>query len=272
MASVRSTQGTPVDIDELHADRVAVAALLRPSGDDPTIPVDDVIPVAAPSAKGADSGDSSSVVSPDAEIVLFEAAKLNVASARPAPERKFDVVRDGPAVADERSAGDIVGVARVAAPGAATESGAATALSSAAAPYIDHEEMRAQIVQAVRGLRLRNGVHELRLELRPHDLGHITVDVTVDSGVVHVTMRAELADTNDLLRRNLPELKAAFTDAGVASGHVGVGVGADGSSPRSFRPEPAWDSASSRSGLSVEPAPTPVGTRAGSANAVDLLL
>ncbi|MEW6476507.1 MAG: flagellar hook-length control protein FliK [Actinomycetota bacterium] len=86
-----------------------------------------------------------------------------------------------------------------------------------------------QIVSAVVPLHGRgDGRHEVTLELRPHHLGSIRVEVSVEHQTVHLILHAAEPATSRLLSAALPELRAALADAGLTAGHVGVGLDGGG--------------------------------------------
>jgi flagellar hook-length control protein FliK len=111
----------------------------------------------------------------------------------------------------------------VTAPAAPTVPATASA-SAAAAPHVPVERSVAeQVVTRVSALRLEAGRSELSIDLHPLDLGRLRVELTLEDGVLRVALRAESGATGDLLRRAVPELRAALEDAGlgVADLHVG---------------------------------------------------
>ena len=86
-----------------------------------------------------------------------------------------------------------------------------------------------QLVEVVAPLRqLGDGSHTMTLELRPEELGRVEVAVTVEDGVIHVGLSADLVTTRELLRHSLADLRAALESSGVGIGDLGVGVGGAG--------------------------------------------
>ena len=92
------------------------------------------------------------------------------------------------------------------------------------APVTTERAVAAQLVHRIGTLRHHDdGTHELAIDLEPADLGRIRLSVTLEGGVVHVQIGAEAGSTHDLLRRALPELRAALDEAGLATGQLDVG-------------------------------------------------
>jgi flagellar hook-length control protein FliK len=86
-----------------------------------------------------------------------------------------------------------------------------------------------QIVSAVVPLHGRgDGRHEVTLELRPESLGTIRVELSVEHQTVHLTLHAAEPATGGLLSAALPDLRSALADAGLTTGHIGVGPGGHG--------------------------------------------
>jgi hypothetical protein len=95
-----------------------------------------------------------------------------------------------------------------------------------------------QIVSAVVPLHGRgDGRHEVTLELRPHDLGTIRVEVSVEQQTVHLTLHAAEPATGRLLSAALADLRSALADAGLQAGHLAVSPDGGGATARRPRPE-----------------------------------
>jgi flagellar hook-length control protein FliK len=93
-----------------------------------------------------------------------------------------------------------------------------------------------QVVKAVAPLRkLADGTHNVVLELHPAELGAVRVELSLDRGMVHLGLRADVEGTGHLLRAALPELRQQLDAAGLTAGRVAVD--ADQSAPRQPRPE-----------------------------------
>ncbi|TMV84074.1 hypothetical protein FGG78_22075 [Thioclava sp. BHET1] len=78
------------------------------------------------------------------------------------------------------------------------------------------------------------------LRLSPHELGHLRLTLTSESGQMHVTIHAERADTLDLLRRHTTDLAADFLALGYQDTGFTFGQWAQDNRPAEGpRPEPA---------------------------------
>ena len=131
-----------------------------------------------------------------------------------------------------------------------------------------------QIVSAVVPLHGRgDGRHEVTLELRPDHLGAIRVEVSVEHQTVHLTLHAAEAATGRLLSAALGDLRAALAEAGLTTGHVGVGPDGGGwtAQRRPAAPDDDAGRGGSRRGTTSGPDRTdPV--RPAGAGRLDLLL
>lgn len=133
-----------------------------------------------------------------------------------------------------------------------------------------------QVVRVVTPLRrLGDGQHDLVLELRPADLGAVRVELSLDKGVVHLGLRAEVEQTNQLLRAALPELRQQLDAAGVMAGRVAVDADA-GSGARQWRTAPEDGATGRRRDETVpdddEVTPTPAYSSSSAYGHVDVLL
>jgi flagellar hook-length control protein FliK len=134
-----------------------------------------------------------------------------------------------------------------------------------------------QVAARVTSLRLDDdGHHELTMDLHPAELGSVGVDVVVDGGRVHVSIRAEQPAAADLLRSSVDELRRMLAEHGLDVGGCDVGswqqaAGGDGGRPGT---EPDGHSrrrgATTAADLIANPLPRP--RAASGATGVDVLL
>lgn len=82
----------------------------------------------------------------------------------------------------------------------------------------------APIVRGAEALE-KSGQASLRLHLHSQDLGGVEVRLTSTQQGVHVALRAEAAQTGELLQRHLPELRQSLAQAGVHLSGLSVGAG-----------------------------------------------
>jgi flagellar hook-length control protein FliK len=116
-----------------------------------------------------------------------------------------------------------------------------------------------QVVKAVAPLRkLADGTHNVVLELHPAELGTVRVELSLDRGMVHLGLHADVEGTGHLLRAALPELRHQLGAAGLTAGRVAVD--ADQSAPRQPRPDWQADPNAQRRQGSHEPEPELVPT------------
>ena len=96
----------------------------------------------------------------------------------------------------------------------------ATAAASAPAPPPPAE----QLVSVLRPLqRAADGSYQLRIELRPPELGRVDLRVELRDGVLHATINAEHPRTAELVRNALDDLRAQLDADGVRAGALNVG-------------------------------------------------
>ncbi|TQS39555.1 flagellar hook-length control protein FliK, partial [Cryptosporangium phraense] len=74
----------------------------------------------------------------------------------------------------------------------------------------------AQVADQVIPLRTQDGVHRIAMELRPDDLGTISVVAEIRNGQVHLHFGGANELTRETLRAALPELRQQLEDAGFA--------------------------------------------------------
>lgn len=108
-----------------------------------------------------------------------------------------------------------------------------------------------QLVAVLAPLRHRaDGTYELRLELKPPELGRVEIRVEMRDGVMHAHLRAEQPGAAQALRDALTQLRDHLTGHGVQTGALNVDAGGAGARRGHDRPEvdgaePARESASS---------------------------
>ena len=83
-----------------------------------------------------------------------------------------------------------------------------------------------QLVAVMRPLqRTPDGSYRIRIELRPPELGRVDMRVEVKDGVVHASIHAEHAETADLVRNALDDLRSRLNAEGVRAGSLEVNDG-----------------------------------------------
>ncbi len=86
-----------------------------------------------------------------------------------------------------------------------------------------------QVITVLTPLRARpDGSYELRLELKPPELGRVEVRVEMRDGVLHAHLRAEQPAAAQALRDALGQLRDQLTDNGVSAGTLDVDTGSKG--------------------------------------------
>lgn len=166
-------------------------------------------PTAAPAAPArADAAIPAPVVDPDAA-----AAPVVLAPAAPQP----DAEKPAPANAGTFTAAAPPVVAPTEARSAAPV--APTAPATAPAPPVPHE----QVVSVLRPLRrAADGTYELRLQLRPPELGQIELRVEMRHGVLHAALQADNPQAVEIMRNGLGELRSRLEAEGVRAGALTV--------------------------------------------------
>ena len=77
-----------------------------------------------------------------------------------------------------------------------------------------------------------DGTYQVRIEMRPPELGRVDMRVEIRDGVVHASIHAEHAQTADLVRSALHDLRARLDADGMRSGQFTVDSQGAGSSNR----------------------------------------
>ena len=93
-----------------------------------------------------------------------------------------------------------------------------------------------QLLAAMRPLqRNADGSYEIRIEMRPPELGRVEMRVELRDGVLHATIHAEHARTVEVVRNALDDLRARLDAEGMRAGELTVDDGRAGTSDREQR-------------------------------------
>lgn len=230
----------------LDADRSRGAVRLSPSAHRVET---DAAPAAG--AKPDPAGPAGAqVVDPPRPVATDGAAGgLTVATAGP-----------GPAAESAPQLAAVVTPAGAPSPAAASSVGATSPAASVAPAAPAVPEQLVSLVSPLR--RSPDGTHRMSLQLRPEELGEVTVDVRVLGTQISLHLRADVSATTDLLRASLADLRLELEAAGFDAGSLDVG--ADGREAphgdddrRAHRPEPAGAATSVATAALTAPTPTP---------------
>ena len=105
--------------------------------------------------------------------------------------------------------------------------GARTPVSEARAPRdAATPDLPQQVVRAVH-LQWRQGIGEARLQLKPDHLGHLTVTLRVEAGLVTAVLRSESRLAMERIEANQHELRAALEQQGLRLDRLVVAVDPD---------------------------------------------
>ena len=74
-------------------------------------------------------------------------------------------------------------------------------------------------------MAVREGGKELLVNLRPPDLGHLTIRVTMTEGVLQAQIMADRPEAAKLLQQSLGHLDSALGDLGYSLGNLDVAYG-----------------------------------------------
>jgi flagellar hook-length control protein FliK len=95
-----------------------------------------------------------------------------------------------------------------------------------------------QLLAVMRPLqRTADGSYRIRIEMRPPELGRVDMRIEVKDGVVHASIHAEHAETADLVRNALDDLRARLDADGVRAGSLEVNDGRANDARREQRRE-----------------------------------
>ncbi len=90
-----------------------------------------------------------------------------------------------------------------------------------------------QLAAFIRPLhRAPDGSYQIRIEMRPPELGRVDMRVEMRDGVLHASIHAEHAQTGDLMRAALDDLRARLEADGVNTGQLTVDAQGAGTSGR----------------------------------------
>lgn len=125
----------------------------------------------------------------------------------------------GPSVTGGATAVPVTSPAQAAAPASGADRSLADPGHTA-----DHEPLPSQLATALAPVaRQADGSYQLSIRLQPEQLGTVHVDLHVDNGTLNVSLHAEGDTTRDLLRQNLPQLRAQLAGTGLSTGQFDVG-------------------------------------------------
>ena len=139
------------------------------------------------------------------------------------PRRERDGLGAGaPETGDDAGAVAVVvpGQPAVAAEAEASRAELAVSARSAA------EQIAEEITERL-GLIRRPGLHEISLELRPDNLGTVHLAARLEGRQLTLEIRAELAQSRDLLQQALPQLRELLVQQGIDAGRVTIHLGLD---------------------------------------------
>jgi hypothetical protein len=207
---------------EPPAEPVAVAP--APLTDDATEPAS--TPPAAPTEP---EPPAPTTARPDtgavAVVVDTEASVPQVASTPVTPSTDADKPAPVSATAFTAVTPPVVATAE----GRAAAPVAPTAPATAPAPPVPAE----QVVSVLRPLRrAADGTYELRLQLRPPELGQIELRVEMRHGVLHAALQADNPQAVEIMRNGLNELRSRLEAEGVRAGTLTVDSNATQTSQR----------------------------------------
>ena len=121
-------------------------------------------------------------------------------------------------------------------------------------------------------MAVREGGRELLVNLRPRDLGQLTIRVTMTDGVLHAQITADRPEAARMLQQSLGQLDTALTDLGYSLDGLDVSYG--GQDARDARSSSAGTDAPARVDANDEPEavkPAPATHATTSASRLDLL-
>ncbi|MDI6617545.1 MAG: flagellar hook-length control protein FliK [Clostridiales bacterium] len=100
-------------------------------------------------------------------------------------------------------------------------------------PYIDKEDVLNQIYDKIKLLR-NNGVSELRVSLKPPELGDIDIKLVMEKGNMLSKIIVENSHVKDMLESSIPEIKESLKDQNVDVSKFSISVGLEHGDTHSF--------------------------------------
>lgn len=112
-------------------------------------------------------------------------------------------------------------------------------------PAPRYAEMAENIERLEKLLRVSSGndLKNITLQLNPHELGRITIDVEYRDGAVHATIKAENEAARDLLMGGTDQLKRNLEASGIKIESLDVSVDREGNDQNSGRNQTEWEAA-----------------------------
>ncbi len=140
---------------------------------------------------------------------------------RPDPASKANTIADNAMV-------NAAGAAVDRAPSPEAPTAAAAPSAPAAAPPPPPVDQLAAVIRPLQ--RSADGNYQLRIEMRPAELGRVDIRVEMRDGVLHASIHTEHQQTADLVRNALDDLRSKLDADGMRSGQFTVDSQGAGSS------------------------------------------
>ena len=90
---------------------------------------------------------------------------------------------------------------------------------------LEHAE---KVLRQIR-MNVRPGLQEITLNLKPVNLGRLSIDMRMQSGALTAVVRAESPETLELLKQQAPELRAVLAQQGIETDQLEFKLAFDGS-------------------------------------------
>jgi flagellar hook-length control protein FliK len=250
-AAAPPAAAAPAPSPAMDAIAAAVAEMVSPEPTSPVPSADDAQNAPTPTAPSPATGapkPTTTAAPPDIAPVSTpiandaNAAATAIAAAAAAAAAPPSAVRPGPAPKSD-SIGENVMI--TAATGAGERAPAAAATTAANAPSAPAPAPppppAAQLAAVIRPLqRGADGQYQLKLEMRPPELGRVDMRIEMRDGVLHASIHTEHAQTAELVRSALDDLRARLDADGMQSGQFTVdqhGAGTTGRDAHGSNPE-----------------------------------